>query len=316
MNTISIKQRFFTFFKVFCVAIASTTAMFGESKHKKPTSNDFRYVEPFSIHPKRAPLGSYNTVTIVQDKKKNTFVIKSFTDPEQAIHEALGAYIGIAMGIRINKVRIIPAHMKCVGKAENSVGTIHTCMPGEEVEKTNIAQNISIRGGLISYAHLQTLVVYDELCSIVALDIFLDNFDRHNGNLFFDKKTNHFYAIDMDRVYSISLHFCNSSQSAIDEFNILHYDCLAVNAYNYLITLDSAALSSGEKTALNHMRDWLNKFLNQYPSVTLYNLWMNLAQEAVYVYVPLKKVFVQTMLDYNCLQVQRVVTQIDTLVLV
>ena len=316
MNIIQIRQRIFTISKVFFAVTFLFATVFSETKRKKAASpTDFTYRKPFAIDTNKFPLGSFNSVNIVRDKNKHIFIIKNFNNPEQAIHEALGAHIGALAGIRINKVKIIPPHMHFVGKCDDCVATIHTLVPGQEVEKSTIGDNIHIIGGLTCCEHLQSLVLYDDLCSIVALDIFLDNFDRHNGNLFFDKKSGYFYAIDMDRVFNLAFSFSGGNPNLLYEIDIATYSSLAVNAYDFLITLSDATLSPQEIRALNHLRDWLSKLLNQYSSMELYNLWMDFAHKAQYTYVPLHKVCIQTLIDCNYTQVQRVVTQINTLVI-
>jgi hypothetical protein len=315
MNIIQVQNKRFIAVKTFFVAILLSAACFVDARVRVANPTGFTYREPLFIDSNKTPLLSFNHVAFVQDSNKITFVIKCYADAEHAIHEALGAYVGASLGMRINKVKIIPPHMRCVGKDDDCVATIHTCVPGKEVEYIdNMNSRIDIKGGLTCSQHLQCLVEHDELCSIVALDIFLDNFDRHNGNLFFDAQTNHFYAIDMDRILWSALHFPNMIQPLEDGWDIKEVSNLATNAYNYLITLSSEQLSPQEMRALDHVRDWLNKLLDKYPSLTLFDLWMSLAQEATYVYIPVKKQYIKNLVDYNYCQVQSVIAQLDTLV--
>lgn len=299
--------------------VALSLAMVGfidaRALHRAPVG--FTYDEPFFINTDKSPCLSFNSIAFVNDNNKQTFIIKSYHNSEHAIHEALGASVGTGVGIRINKVKIIPPHINCVGKQNDCAATIHTCVPGIEVCNIDTMRNaFDVYGGLDCAAHLQSLVDYDDLCSIVALDIFLDNFDRHNGNLFFDDKTGLFYAIDMDRVFWPALAFPTGIIESYDAilWNTYGFEAsISVKAYNFLVTLESATLSSQEIVALGHVRDWLNKLIVHYPCSKLYDLWMNLAQQAVYEYSSAKKGYIERLIDYNCSQAEHIVVELDRL---
>ena len=52
---------------------------------------------------------------------------------------------------------------------------------------------------------LYWMAQHPQLVTIVALDTFLCNHDRHRGNLFYNKKTDSFCAIDMDSSFKYNL---------------------------------------------------------------------------------------------------------------
>lgn len=323
MNIIQ-KNRRYMVVKALFVGLLVSAAGFVEAKRLAAPNRavvnvlngaDFTYQEPLFLDTDRLPLVSFNKVAFLKDGHKHSFIIKCYADPEQAIHEALGAYVGASVGIRINKVRIIPPHVHCVGKDDGCVATIHTCVPGKEVcNIANICEKADIYGGLRCFAHLQSITENDELCSIVALDIYLDNYDRHQGNLFFDTQTAHFYAIDMDRVFSSVYWFNNNASASAITWDLKSISHLATDSYDFLVRLNSEQLSPKEVTALSHVRDWLNKLTDKYSANSLYDLWMKCAHDAVYTYSSVKKQYIRAIVDYNCCQVERVVAQLDVLV--
>jgi len=317
MNIIQNKKRSRIAAQGLFVALSLAIVGFIDARALNHAPMGFTYEQPLFINTDKAPCWSFNSIAFVNDNNKQTFIIKSYCNSEHAIHEALGASVGTSVGIRINKVKIIPPHINCVGKQGDCAATIHTCVPGIEVCNIDTMRNaFDVYGGLSCVAHLKSLVDYDDLCSIVALDIFLDNFDRHNGNLFFDDKTGLFYAIDMDRIFWPALAFPTGIEPYDAMWNTYGFtESISVKAYNFLSTLKPATLSSQEIVALNHVRDWLNKLIVCYPCSKLYNLWMNLAQQAVYEYSAVKKGYIESLIDYNCSQAQRVVVELDRLVL-
>ena len=52
---------------------------------------------------------------------------------------------------------------------------------------------------------LEWMTKHPQLITVVALDTFLCNHDRHRGNLFYHSKTNRFCAIDMDSSFKYNL---------------------------------------------------------------------------------------------------------------
>src|SRR6266478_6359926 len=113
MNKILIKNSFFSHLKRLFV-ILPLFALYGASAQEHNVNVAFK--EPLALCADKTTNHSFNSTAFVQDGNKHIFVIKNYQNPEHAIHEALGAYIGASVGVRINRVRIIPPHVACVGK--------------------------------------------------------------------------------------------------------------------------------------------------------------------------------------------------------
>jgi hypothetical protein len=251
-------------------------------------------------------------MAFLHDSMGQQFVLKCNVSAEGAIHEALGAYIGSSVGIHINKVKIIPPYVPCVGRKDPSlIATLHTCVPGVEVANIpTMNTNIDIYNGLVEDKNLACLCEHDELCDIVALDIFLDNFDRHNYNLFFDQKNKHFHAIDMDMIFSNVSHIClgNESLSILDASmnDLLFHDSIATDAEKFLERFPKKRkLSPKEVRALKRIAATLTNLVNTFPPKKIYNVWMKCANDARYVYTENKKQCIQIILLYNSYIVTR-----------
>lgn len=170
-------------------------------------------------------IGEARSVMFLEDAKKDKFVLKYHRGPEYAIAEALATKMGKSIGININDVTILPPQSPHVKDyIDNQITTLHTHVPGDEVQQTDLCSKIDICGGLANNANLKSVTEDPQLSDIVAVDIFTNNPDRHNGNFFFDSATQQFYAIDMDytfrreynipgRVYHFLSHHQNTNQS-------------------------------------------------------------------------------------------------------
>ncbi|HEX4069183.1 MAG TPA: hypothetical protein VHX42_03720 [Candidatus Babeliales bacterium] len=277
-----------------------------------------------------ATLGYGKDVFLIEDAHKKQFILKYNTknhcitpDAEPSIHETVGAKIGIAADININDVKIIPAHdtsLQSVDKYPHITKTVHTVVPGTEVDKVALADHINICGALIGQRNLTSLTLNKDLCKIAALDIFTSNIDRHNGNLFIDNNTNRFYAIDMDWIFNDIYNIPNSEHityipqnfTALREFLQKPYDrFLATQVYTFLKNIDPKKLSDKEIEALKEINSTLQKLQAAYPPNKLFTEWMDIAQQAHYTYSIQKQQCIRYLLEYNHREISKICAQIN-----
>jgi hypothetical protein len=264
--------------------------------------------------------GGRSPVTFLKDSAGQQFVLKCNCSSEASIHEALGAYIGSSVGIPINKVRIIAPNIPFIGKKDDAcIATLHTRVPGIEVTYINsLSTKCNIYNGLARRANLISCSKNNDLCDIVALDIFVDNFDRHNGNLFFDKAHNRFHAIDMDYIFSKA--FSDIPQSIIDSpmhsIRNLFSEPTANVTELFLKELSQSAtvFSTQEITALKRILLTLNTLIDNYSPKKIYALWMDIAQQSGYVYSDEKKNYIAVALLYNTYKVENCRDLLDTII--
>lgn len=233
-----------------------------------------------------------NHVKRVEDANKAQFIAKYHFNTEQAIAEALSTQIGIATGLNINDVDFIDIGEDIFGGAHKSV-TLHSIVPGHEVYRQAVDHAVSIRGGLMRDRNFQSLMAFKTLCPIVALDIFTDNHDRHNGNLFFDELSQQFHAIDMDYA------FCKITGATLSFVPVDQRDSMALNTYTFLKKYQGSAkkLSENEREVLQEIKCILEKMLAAYSPKKLYDEWMELASRINRVYTPKEKIRIALILN-------------------
>lgn len=160
----------------------------------------------------------YNTgISVLQDKKGKKFIVKQEMRQTPYFHlstarDKLGSYIAKSVDIPANRVEIIPAYAEFPGKHSVQLpATLHTFIPGVLVKslpkdlrefKLYIQQQNGIgltRGVIIAMSN------HEDLSMIVAFDTFIGNADRHQGNFFYDQKSNRYYAIDLESAFNKNL---------------------------------------------------------------------------------------------------------------
>lgn len=228
------------------------------------THAKLQFTEPFTFNN-----NLNHKVAIAQDAHGVQFIAKSHAFAEQAIAEVLSARIGIAIGLNINEVEFIALEIY------SPITTLHSIVPGQEVYRQDIDGGVVVRGGLMTHENFRSLAAFIKLCPIIALDIFTDNYDRHNGNLFFDALSQQFYAIDMDYA------FCKITGAPIDFIPATGRDSMSFNTYTFLKEYqgNKKELSTKEKDALHEIKRALEKMLAAYSPKKLYDEWMELACE-------------------------------------
>lgn len=237
-------------------------------------------------------------IIFVEDAHNKQFILKYPRSPNHALNDALGAEVGTSIGVNINHVKIFPPYDPSLGSVDkfpHHIKTLHTLVPGNEVRKMNNAISFfSIRAGLTNRAKLESLMTHKDLYKIVALDIFLNNSDRHNGNLFYDEENDHFYAIDMDAL------FCKKR-------------LLATKAGNFIQGLDKKRLSPKAKAALKNLHKILDDLITLYPPEKLCELKKRLAAQAHYAYTTLEQENFRKLIEYNFNEIKRLQRRLSRL---
>lgn len=237
----------------------------------------------------------FNRIIFVEDARKEQFVLKYPRNPNCAVNDALGAIVGKFIGTQINDVKIFPpqsSSLSSVDKFPNKIKTLHTLVPGNEVKRMrDVLGYFSIKTGLTTKEKLRKIVKHKDLCNIIALDIFLNNGDRHNGNIFYDKDNNRFYAIDMDAIFRKKR-------------------LLAIKARKFIENLNTKKLSSQEKTVLKNLSQALHALMKQYPPKTLCLLKKRLAATAGYTYPESEQKTFRKLVEYNFEKIQKLQKQL------
>ncbi len=241
----------------------------------------------------------FNRIIFVEDAHGNQFVLKYPRNPNCAVNDALGAIVGKFIGTSINDVQIFPpqsSSLSPVDKYPLKIKTLHTLVPGNEVKRMHdVLGYFSIKTGLTTKDKLRSIVKHKELCNIIALDIFLNNGDRHNGNIFYDKDNNRFYAIDMDAIFRKKR-------------------LLAIKATKFLEHLNKKKLSAQEKIALKNLSKALHALMMEYPPKTLCALKQSLAATAGYEYSTSEQKTFRKLVEYNFKKIQRLQRQLKLVI--
>ena len=227
-------------------------------------------------------------IMFVKDAAGKKFILKYPRSPHHAINDALGAKVGESIGVKINHVEIFPPHspfLRSVDKFPDQIKTLHTLVPGNEVRKMPDV-DIKIKCGLKNKSKLRNITKLKDLYKIVALDLFLDNADRHNGNLFYDPDKDHFYAIDMDAIY-------------------VRQHLIATTACEFVEGLHREKLSSQEKITLINIYKALQKLILLYPPEKLCELSKSLAEQAHYEYTELEQEQFRIIVERNFREIER-----------
>lgn len=277
------------------------------------TPTALSFTSPFTI------TGLANTTTFfVHDAHQHHFVLKYHPrGPKRAIHDALGAYIGKSIGLNINEVELFAAghpfneffsDINPLKETHIGITTLHTHAPGKAVRSIkNMDKRICIKRGIRKEKTLRNLAQYAQLCDIIAFDIFVDNTDRHNGNLFFDAQTGLFYAIDLDHGFKSAFTLAYTPH----EYD---FTTVATRTYRFIKTLKKADLSHQEIAALKRVQENLQQLINLYPPTTVFNEWMLLAQKANAIYNPREQKKIMKYLEYNASEVQKLILLLDKII--
>jgi hypothetical protein len=191
-----------------------------------------------------------------------------------AMREALAAYIAQDLAIA-HSVIIISAEDDITGKVNAQVpATLHTIAEGKTVRKQPESKYYRLclkqrspQGELgpdrwLTEEIIDQMTWHEQLPTIIALDLFLSNTDRHGGNLFYDEVTDRFCAIDMDNIFRRDL-----PELACQKLDIM------INVYKKQFTAEEIA-------ALVQVRDTLQFLLKQHTSKQIITQLHLFAQQA------------------------------------
>jgi len=193
------------------------------------------------------------------------------------IRDALTAHVAETFSIA-HKVSILSAGMKFPGKVEKAwPATIHTIAPGRVVKKNDTPyRRMNIKQAEEGFRRdmLPWMAKHDALAQIIAIDVFLNNHDRHRGNVFFNEMKNSFCAIDMDSAF---------------KYNLCKLACK--NFRRMLANGSLFPLSAKEVRALRIFRDTIALLIDQYSPDYMVEKYDEFARQAGFVpgsplYVP------------------------------
>lgn len=270
-----------------------------------------------------------NTIFFLKDANNQKFVLKEQATAEPAIHEKLGADIGTDF-VNINQVEVFSPNHPITSAYTNKIATLHTFVPGTIAYESDITiDNLhapDFCGGL-SYQEQFTWLAHSEsMCDIVALDLFINNADRHLGN----------YAIEIDNQNNIRSHAFDLDWTHVTAYDLPNIDCTlatqtdnhlgsilsgftcAHHTYDYLDQLDKEREGQywpkEEIKVLNRINETLGKLIVKYPSYSIYAKWMDIAQQAGYSYCYLKQQYIKVLIERNYRDLELLRNKIDTII--
>ena len=255
-------------------------------------------------------------VFFVRDADGKPFLAKRHENSTYAIPELIATMIGEQMGLNINHIELLDENSKPIKNQYPT--TLHTIVPGSMLwEQQDLDQKINIIGGLTQDVNFETLLQFPELATAVAFDIFTNNWDRHNGNIFFDPRTQKFYLIDMDYSF-ITIQrapFTGEFCRGIHQWpNLICDASMALNSQQFLKQLFASNNPTTKKLAiLKQINEMLTKMINAYPPSKLYTMWMDCARKMNQSYTIAEKVRIRTMLSNHYYMVRLAQAQINIL---
>lgn len=256
-------------------------------------------------------------IIFLEDHKKQKFILKFYEDnqKEELFCEYLGSLIGNSLAIPVNKVEMVKedSFLKQIDNG-SCLATLHECVPGKELCKwfEEAPNAICLKGGIISEKHLNCLSLSNDLCDIIALDIFLNNRDRHHENCFIDEENMRYYAIDMGDIFLDVQRFPNVENRNEDFF--IEEKIVAQETYYFLNSLNSKNISIEQKAALKRVGFTLKRLIAFYPEETLCDMWFCAAQEVQCFYTDFKKKYLKLFIEKNVYWVGKIIEMIEELV--
>jgi hypothetical protein len=165
-------------------------------------------------------------VTVIQDSQGPLYCVKQIRLDAHAkrgynnylighLRDVVASYVFESMGIRYNKVRIIPASVRFPGKYyPDKLATLHTFAPGSN--KTHdfpysihleqyLKARFSARDRGLTMRVINDMSQHDDLPPMVAGNTFVSNPDQSGNNMFWDARTERWTGIDMELAYKLPL---------------------------------------------------------------------------------------------------------------
>jgi len=215
-------------------------------------------------------------ITYIIDGEKNQYIIKQKRSGGtrkqfQVVFEKLSAHIAEILKIPAHRVQILPAGMTFPGKVMTErAASILTLVPGIPVKqiKSGPYSEIDLRQSNrpdwpkealgLNKKVIASMMLHTDLPLIAALDTFVGIKGRSPGNYFYDKETDHFYMIDMDKAYNTNDQKELISKIACDQVRIM------LGAKKVFRT--------GELQGLRLYKDTLQQLVALFPPARIYEL--------------------------------------------
>jgi hypothetical protein len=160
-------------------------------------------------------------ISYITDAENNKYVIKQkrqggVRKQFQVVFEKVSGHIAYSLQIPAHRVELLPAGMAFPGKIiTDRAAAILTLVPGVPAgELTGTYANLDMRQSNrpdwsksklgLHEGVVKSMAVHPDLPRMAALDTFLGIKGRGPANYFYDKATDHFYMIDMDKTFNIS----------------------------------------------------------------------------------------------------------------
>jgi hypothetical protein len=214
----------------------------------------------------------HSKITVVKDHT-GTFIIKqrdarSVAAQGMTVVEAWATHIARSLSIPGNDVVMIPASVPCKYKIFNDApATLHTFVPGKELDTLGLPKNFTLnqrckasssKGGL-TLEVIKSMTLHRDLPPLLAVDTFVNNNNRHGGNVLYDDSTDRFYAIDFGA--ALRFNMCRKTAQNIKE-------------------LLGHSFTQKEKMALASYRDTLKKLIGLYTPQKLEQLFQQYVENA------------------------------------
>jgi len=189
------------------------------------------------------------------------------------VRDTLSAYIAEKVRIPTNRVCIIPPRVYFLGKKfMDEPASLHAYAPGFTLrEQPSVYDDLYVQQrwksrwsyeqkGLIVPV-IRNMARHSDLPCIVALDTFIGNSDRHDGNLCYDSETDTFCGIDMDDIFDKNLCkvACDHVRAMLDDINLIFSFQEVEGLRQYMITLEKLI----DKFPPNKLQKKLDYFVNR-----------------------------------------------------
>ena len=142
--------------------------------------------------------------------------------------------------------------------------TLQSLAIGEELDKTPQGKTLNIQQGspdsniIFSRKNLESMSAHPDLAKIAALDTFIGNPDRHNRNIFYDKKNDRYTAIDSEFAF-----YKDGAKPANEYFSKLDFATLSPKEMQgvriYLDTLKSLSSKNPPSATKSKMYGYAEK---------------------------------------------------------
>lgn len=213
-------------------------------------------------------------IAVLKNTKGHKFIVKQESRAEPYLQmsvarDSVGSWVAFSAGIPANRVVIIPAYCSFPGKKHLHLpATLHNFVPGTIVTKLTdplrqykvriqqfmMVDRIPEKEWGLTRAVIQNMSFHPDLPVIVALDTFLGNADRHQGNFFYDPASNRFTAIDLESSF---------------EKDLAIYACRNIKAMN---KNTHEVLTVKELKGLKIYRDVLKKLIRKHTPQKLHKM--------------------------------------------